>query len=348
MKDLVINHKFDLTSNIQDVKSSIDADLNKYRSLIVGEDDIKVAKTLMADINKQKKSFKDKVKEFLSVIETPLKEFKTETKAIENLYDEARETLKGQVETYEAQRLKEINIILAEYVRELCYINEIDTDTIQFQDLVKLTAVTTTNKVAKATKDALDNRVNAILIEKQKAQLEEQKRQEEIRIKAEELARQKEIEAIKRAEAEKQQALRDAELQKERELKEAHERAEREKQQALKEADEQKQKELEAQRVKPVFVANDMPTEPLNTKATIDDTCYGNYAVDEPLHPTQLQNITVAPLETSVPEGKKVIELQALFQIVVSENLSPELVANKLIERLKEDANITSLKSVSY
>ena len=296
MKNLVIEHKFDLNSNIDVVRDEIVKDLEKYKSLVIQEDDVKTAKTLMADLNKQKKEFKDTVKDFLNVIEAPLKEFKNKTKEIEVLYDEARNTLKMQVETYEAKRLEEIKNILFNYVNEVCEANNIDILSLQWQDLIKLTAVTSTGKVAKATKEAIDNRVNAIVIEKQKAMLEEQKRQEEIRRQAEELAKQKEIEVKLQAEREKQEALRQAELEAKR--------------------------KFEEEAKKPTLL-------------DLQDNVNNNLVIEVKEYNELLSH----------PDNK-IVNIQALFQVEVPKSIPDEVVAKKLIQRLKDEAKITTLQRV--
>ena len=222
MKELIVTHKFDLKSNMDEVKASIAETIAKY-DVVVVEDRLSEAKELMANFNKEKKSFSDKCKSFLSVISAPLDDFKKTQKEIEKMYDEGRAKIAAQVEAFEAKKLEEIKQIITAYKDNVCTEKGINTQSVTIDDLVKLTAVNNNKSgysIAKATAETIDLRIQAVENEILKARLEAEekaKRDREIaekaRIEAEERARQREIEQQARFEREKQEAVERARIE---------------------------------------------------------------------------------------------------------------------------------------
>ncbi|WP_192483196.1 MULTISPECIES: DUF1351 domain-containing protein [Cysteiniphilum] len=216
MQELIVKHKFDLDDNMDAVKASIQEAIKKY-DVVVTDDSVKDAKQMMANINKDKKSFSDKYKDFLGIIEKPIKSFKERCKDIESLYDDARNRLKVQVDKYEVEKLERIKFIVSEYRNILCDEKSIDHRAITIDDLIMLTAVTSSNTVSAKTKQAIEQRVAVVDAEILRAKLEAEekaKRDREIaekaRIEAEEKAKQREIEQAKQFEIEKQRSVEKA------------------------------------------------------------------------------------------------------------------------------------------
>ncbi|MBK2125894.1 DUF1351 domain-containing protein [Fangia hongkongensis] len=216
MQELIVKHIFDLDDNMYEVKASIQEAIKKY-DVVVTDDSVKDAKQMMASINKDKKVFSDKCKEFLEIVEQPIKDFKARRKDIESLYDDSRNRLKVQVDKYDAEKLERIKFIVSEYRNILCDEKSIDHNAITIDDLVMLTAVTSSNTVSSKTKQAIEQRIAIVEAEILRARLEAEekaKRDREIaeqaRIEAEERAKQREIEQAKQYEIEKQKAVEEA------------------------------------------------------------------------------------------------------------------------------------------
>lgn len=220
MQNLVVDYNFNLNDNMDAVKDDIVKSLEKYSGLVVTEETVKDAKKLMADINKQKKDFTDVCKNFLDEIEKPIKEFKNKKKEIEALYDNVRASIKAQVDTYEAKRLAITEKVIKDYINDVCNTIGIDANAIGYKDLIKLTALTSTGKLAKSTKDAIDNRIAIVEAEILRAKVEEAERQKKIQEEAERIARQRERELIEQKERELQIARQNAELEKKKALEE--------------------------------------------------------------------------------------------------------------------------------
>lgn len=223
MSKLIVNSDFNITSNMNEVKAEVENTLAKYENLVFTVDTVKDAKKNMAEINGLKKEFKETCKGFLNEIEAPLVEFKKSQKEVESLYDEARTSIKSKIEVFEANRLNKIKKVVQTYIDSVCIENEINKELINADEFTKLAAVTTTMKLAKATKDLIDAKVSLILGEIAKVKLAEAQRAEELRVEAEKIA-EKKIEderkklAMEKAKAEDEKAKMELENQLEQAL----------------------------------------------------------------------------------------------------------------------------------
>lgn len=219
MKELTVNHVFDLTTNMDEVKASIAETIAQY-DIVIQEDQISEAKELMATFNKEKKEFSQTCKKFVDAISAPITEFKAQQKEIEAMFDTGRSKIADQVEKFEATKLKEIENIVIMYRDFVCDEKEISQSAVVVNDLIMLSAVSTSSKgmtLTKKTKEAIDLRVQTVENEILKARLEAEekaKRDREIaekaRLEAEEKARQREAELIAKAERDKAEAVNNA------------------------------------------------------------------------------------------------------------------------------------------
>lgn len=265
MKVLVVEHSFDLKSNIGDVQTSIAETIAKY-DVVVVEDRLGEAKELMATFNKEKKAFSDKCKEFLKVISAPLDEFKAKQKEIEKMFDDGRAKIASQVEKFEASKLEAIATLVREYRNTNCESRSISINAVSVEDLIMLSAVSTNSKgysLTKKTTDAIDQRIQSVENEILKARLEAEekaKRDREIaeqaRIEAEERARVREVELIAKAERDKQEALERAEREKIEAVENAKRQVEAEQAKAVQKIEEQKHEPVITDDGKRVFVIN--------------------------------------------------------------------------------------------
>lgn len=245
MQELVVKHKFDLASNMDEVRESIAKEIAKY-DVIIEENKLPDAKHLMALFNKDKKAFSDKCKEFLDVISAPIAEFKKSQKEIEALYDDGREKIANQVKKFEATKLLEIEEAILNYLNVECNLKQINPDSVSIKDLVMISAVSSGASLTKKTKDAVTSRIQLVENEILKARLEAEdkaKRDREIaeaaRIETEERMKQREINQAIEFERQKQEAMQKAEKEKADAIEKAKQREiefEAEKQKAIQEA----------------------------------------------------------------------------------------------------------------
>ena len=198
MQDLVIKTTLpELSGNFETVKQQLIDGLKTYDVIITAET-VKDGKTMASEINKIKKAIKDQEKIALEKVLGPVGNFKDKIKELLDLADEAREKIKAEVEA----EIENFGI-------------RPEFQTVEFEDLVKLTAVTKTGNLTSATLNLIKARVTeakAIQYEND-VRLENEKREREAeleRIRAEERAKD-EAEAKAKAEAEAQAKI-DAEV----------------------------------------------------------------------------------------------------------------------------------------
>jgi len=193
----------ELKTNFEDVKDAVKGEVNRYASMEVTEEKVPEAKKTMANLNKVKTKVSSQYKEYIEKLSAPINQLKSEKKELENIITESRESIKAKVAEFEAKRLKIAEMAIDEYL-DFLLDNvkniKINKEIIQTKDLIKLTAITPSGSLAKATRDAIDNRVSLAENELLKAKIEAEekaKRDREIaqkaRIEAEERARQREF-----------------------------------------------------------------------------------------------------------------------------------------------------------
>lgn len=244
MQELIVKHKFDLVSNMDEVRESIAEEISKY-DLIIEEDKLPEAKVLMATLNKEKKEFSDTCKEFIKIVSEPIAIFKSQQKEIEALYDNGREKIANQVKKFETTKLIEIEKAILDYLNVECALKNINPDSVPIKDLIMISAVSGMN-ITRKTKDAVLSRIQLIENEILKAKVEAQEKAardaeiaEKARIETEERMKQREIKQAIEFERQKQEALREAELVKQKTIEQAKQREiefEVEKQKAVQEA----------------------------------------------------------------------------------------------------------------
>jgi hypothetical protein len=155
--ELVVKKTVEIQHNTQSVKAEIEKQLKQY-DVVVTDDTVKDTKKLMADINKNKQAFSDACKNYLADIEAPVKAFKSEKKEVEGLFIDARLRLSSQVDKFESKKLDEISNIVINAKNVMCNEKGINPDSVSVEDLIKLSAITTTNKLAKTTITAIENK----------------------------------------------------------------------------------------------------------------------------------------------------------------------------------------------
>lgn len=244
MMELIINHKLDIKSNMEQLAVKIKNDIAEKYDIVVTEDSVTESKKLMAEINKEKDAFKKTYKAFKDKVLEPLSPLDLKAKEIEKYYDEARTAVDQQVKKFELKKLEQAKEVCINYLTEQAEVRGVSFQAVNINDLfTQLGSVSATGNISAKAKGEIDNRIQKVENEILKAKLEAEekaKRDREIvekaRLEAEERARQREAEILAKAEIEKQEAL----IKAEREKAEAVERA---KEEAIKEKVEEKLKE---------------------------------------------------------------------------------------------------------
>lgn len=213
-----------LTTNFEELKAEASRQVEKY-SINVTEENIPEAKKVMANFNKVKTEVGERYKFYIDKISAPVNQLKAEKKEIEAIITDGRQKIADGVANFENAKLEAIAARIAEYTKTLCDEKGLNFERINTSDLIKLSAVTSAGTLAKATKDAIEVKIQSLENEILQAKLAEQ----------EKAARDAEIAAQARREAEERAAREKAELEAKAAQREAEllARAEREKQEAI-------------------------------------------------------------------------------------------------------------------
>ena len=216
-----------LTTNFEELKAEASRQVEKY-SINVTEENIPEAKKVMANFNKVKVEIGERYKFYIDKISAPVNQLKAEKKEIEAIITDGRQKIADGVANFENAKLEVIAARIAEYTKSLCDEKGLNFERINTSDLIKLSAVTPAGTLAKATKDAIEVKIQALENEILQAKIAEQ----------EKAARDAEIAAQARREAEERAAREKAELEAKAAQREAEllARAEREKQEAIERA----------------------------------------------------------------------------------------------------------------
>ena len=216
-----------LTTNFEELKAEASRQIEKY-SINVTEENIPEAKKVMANFNKVKTEIGERYKFYIDKISAPVNQLKAEKKEIEAIITDGRQKIADGVANFENAKLEVIAARIAEYTKALCEEKGLNFERINTSDLIKLSAVTSTGALAKTTKDAIEVKIQTLENEILQAKIAEQ----------EKAARDAEIAAQARREAEERAAREKAELEAKAAQREAEllARAEREKQEAIERA----------------------------------------------------------------------------------------------------------------
>ncbi|WP_314070003.1 DUF1351 domain-containing protein [Campylobacter showae] len=216
-----------LKTNFEEIKTEAQRQVEKY-SINVTEENIPEAKKVMANFNKVKAEIGERYKFFIDKISAPVNQLKAEKKEIEAIITDGRQKIADGVANFENAKLEVIAARIAEYTKSLCDEKQLNFERINTSDLIKLSAVTPAGTLAKATKDAIEAKIQTLENEILQAKLAEQ----------EKAARDAEIAAQARREAEERAAREKAEMEARAAQREAEllARAEREKQEAIERA----------------------------------------------------------------------------------------------------------------
>lgn len=227
-----------LKTNFEEIKAEAQRQVEKY-SINVTEENIPEAKKVMANFNKVKAEIGERYKFFIDKISAPVNQLKAEKKEIEAIITDGRQKIADGVANFENAKLEVIAVRIAEYTKSLCDEKELNFERINTSDLIKLSAVTPAGTLAKATKEAIEAKIQALENEILQAKIAEQeKAARDAEIAAQARREAEERAAREKAEMEARAKAREAEIlaRAEREKAEAAQRAEREKQEAVEQA----------------------------------------------------------------------------------------------------------------
>lgn len=298
-----------LTTNFEELKAEASRQVEKY-SINVTEENIPEAKKVMANFNKVKTEIGERYKFYIDKISAPVNQLKAEKKEIEAIITDGRQKIADGVANFENAKLEAIAARIAEYTKALCDEKQLNFERINTSDLIKLSAVTSAGALAKATKEAIEAKIQSLENEILQVKIAEQ----------EKAARDAEIAAQARREAEERAAREKAEMEARAAQREAEllARAEREKQEAVQRAEREKQEAIERAKAE---------------QATPPSQAFCDAQREILQKPREAEN------------GKAIYTIRAEFEVKAPANAPHDKLTNKIKEMLAA-AGITNLSKI--
>ena len=105
MKDIQVNKQLPvLTMNFEEVKSSLEETINKYRGIVVTEESLKDCKATQRDLSKLGKDIDTYRKGVKKEMEAPIKAFEVQCKELIQMVDEANKPIKAGIEEFDNKK----------------------------------------------------------------------------------------------------------------------------------------------------------------------------------------------------------------------------------------------------
>ncbi|TQE98645.1 MAG: DUF1351 domain-containing protein [Spiribacter salinus] len=149
-----------LDVNLEQLEKALDERLAQYET-VVTEDGLKDAKATATEINKLRGELASRRKAAADEAKAPIVAFEQQIKALESKCEDTRQGILSQVQQYESQVREQARDMLHELRAELWddFGVEEHHQRAEYEDLVNLSAVTSTGKLAKAPRETLQARV---------------------------------------------------------------------------------------------------------------------------------------------------------------------------------------------
>lgn len=351
-----------LSINFDELKAHLQEHVSQY-DIVVTADTVADAKKLATDLNKQRLELEAKRKEAVAKVSEPIKEFEGQMKELAELYQQGRQKILNQVEKFEDET-RELARELLTKAREKQWKELLVKDEFrkaEFEDLIKLTAVTKAGNLSASAANELKSRVQADrdlqnrtrmrLMELEnrsyKAGLAAPLSREHVEpiLFADDQAYEAGIEKILTVELARQEAVE----ARARQRMEQERRAEEERQRRIKEDQERaQQREQDAQR----SPATEPPTRN-ETRPVAEGAGMGQDAErDEGPIPRTVDELVrsedPAPYQNPpepAPAGKVAWSVHCEFRLECSSKISQQAIEAEL-RRVLEKAGITTLQSV--
>ena len=151
----------ELAVNYNTVSAALDKQLAYYRALVVTLDNIQDAKKSATAVNRFAADIDTRRKAAVRDVSKPIKAFEDQMKALHAQCKDARQTITDQVARFEDQVREQAEQLLIEARQALWEKHGVQTEFFgaEYSDLITLSAVTSTGKLAKAPRDAIEARV---------------------------------------------------------------------------------------------------------------------------------------------------------------------------------------------
>ena len=123
MKELEVSKVLPvINANFEEVKESLNQNLEKYKGIIVTEETLQDCKKTQQDLNKVEKSIEDFRKSVKKDMEVPIKEFEAKCKELTALIGEVKKPIKEGITIFDTKRKEEKKKQAEEIIKE-CILN---------------------------------------------------------------------------------------------------------------------------------------------------------------------------------------------------------------------------------
>lgn len=148
--------------NFEELKKQLSEHVAQY-DVVVTADGVKDAKELATQLNKEKGELNRIRKEKIDEVSAPIKAFDDQMKELIGLYEEGRQKILEQVKKFEDETREQVRDLLADRRREMWQELGVDEEfrRAEYDDLIKLTAITGKGNLAAAAKRDIDARCQA-------------------------------------------------------------------------------------------------------------------------------------------------------------------------------------------
>lgn len=152
-----------IKTNFEELDKLLDAELEKYKGLVVTEEGIRDARTHATTLNKLKTEIATRRKEVVREASEPIDQFKDLARGLEDKVEIVRQDILAQVKQFDEKRLQTAEKLVYEHLAQAYDLDGIldEFRTADVSDLVKLGSLTEKGALTKGTKDTISGRVSA-------------------------------------------------------------------------------------------------------------------------------------------------------------------------------------------
>lgn len=171
MKELKITNKTlpVIESNFEEVKSSLDEALTKYKGIVVTDDNLKDCKKMLADLNKLKTSIDTYRKDTKREFNIPVKDFENKCKELENMIIEVQNPTKKGISVFDEKKKQEKRAKILEFIGEVAV--DLNLDEKYAKQLTISPKYLNVSTSLKSIREDLQERGN-LLLQQQNAEIE--------------------------------------------------------------------------------------------------------------------------------------------------------------------------------
>lgn len=123
-----------IDANFEEIKASLNEQLEVYRNMVFTEETKKVAKDTVAELRKGKKELSDRCKEVKKEYLIPLEQFMSKAEELAQMFDEPISFIHEQIDIFEKKRIEEKKVLVENIYLEM--IPESD-----LQEIIPLTRI---------------------------------------------------------------------------------------------------------------------------------------------------------------------------------------------------------------